>query len=74
MSTLAHAAATIDAALADADEEQHREHRRDRVAEELVVRRAMLAAARPTRATNTSDAAPAIADYVWQELASRHQR
>jgi hypothetical protein len=76
MTTLADAAASIDAALAAADQHQRRLHRRDLVNEQLTRRRAALAAAHAAHRPSPGDpeAATAIAHYVTHELAPREAR
>jgi uncharacterized protein (DUF1501 family) len=68
MTTLADAAAAIDAALDAADGHQRRLHRRDHVNEQLTRRRAALAAAHAAHRPSPGDleAATAVADYITQ--------
>jgi hypothetical protein len=76
MTTLADAAATIDATLAAADGHQRRLHRRDRAAEDLTRRRAALAAVRAAHSPSpgNGEAATAIAHYLTRELTRRQDR
>jgi hypothetical protein len=76
ITSLADAATAIDAALAAADDQERRRHARDHAAEDLVGRRAALAAAHAeqTSSAGVGEAATAIADYVRHEVAPRHQR
>jgi hypothetical protein len=76
MTTLADAAARIDATLAAADEHQRHMHRRDLAHEQLTRRRATLAAVRAAHRSSpdTLEAATAIAHYATQELAPRKPR
>jgi hypothetical protein len=75
LTTLADAAARIDASLAAADEHQRRMQRRDLVNAQLIRRRATLATARAAHRSSpdTLEAATAIAHYA-QELAPRQAR
>ncbi|HEY3002148.1 MAG TPA: hypothetical protein VGJ44_07330 [Kribbellaceae bacterium] len=78
MTTLADAAATIDATLAAADGHQRRLHRRDRAAKGLTRRRAALAAVRAAHPHSPDDdggeAATAIAHYLTHQLTARQDR
>jgi hypothetical protein len=77
LTTVADAAASIDAALAAAAaEHQHRLHRRDLVNEQLTRRRETLAAVRAAHRPSRDDldAATAIAHYATQALTPRQAR
>ena len=71
MTTLADAAASIDATLAAAGQHQRRLHRRDLANERLTRRRATLAAVRAAHQPSPDDlvAATAIGYYATNELA-----
>jgi hypothetical protein len=76
MTTVADAAASIDATLTAADEHQRRLHRHDLVNQQLTRRRATLATVRAAHrpSPDNLDAATAIAHYATQEWAPRQAR
>jgi hypothetical protein len=76
LTTLADAAASIDATLAANDEHHRRLHRRDLVHEQLTRRRETLTTARSAHqpSPDSLEAATAIAHYAAQELPPRQAR
>ena len=76
MTTMADAAASIDATLAADDEHQRRLDRRDLVNQRLTRRRATLAAVHAAHRPSPGhlEAATAIAHYAAQELTPRQAR